>query len=575
MGHEVHLMRRRPSMMGMAALVLAFTLPAWGVTGRASGAGGRVPANAAGRPNVLLVTVDSFRPDHLSAYGYPKPTTPTLDRLARRGVLFRQAINQTSWTSPSLVSILTALYPSTHGVDGRTKSVNPSVITPLKRLREAGYSVPALSYLIALPEFEHLGFEPSEEKELEPWLVKNSGRPFFAWIHLEGPHLPLNPRPPYDRMFTPGGRPLPADVLARLKPFRQNPVITKGEVRVDPADYWAVTALYDGKVRRTDDEIAQILGVLDRLGLSESTLVIISADHGDELLDHGFIGHASTSLAGTLYDEVIRVPLIMVYPPFLPKGRSIAPQVEGIDILPTVLEMLAIPPPPIMQGRSLLPLIRGEGQRPPQRAFSETTTCGRSCPEGTEEGRLQSLRTPTWKLIRIQNPAGERFELYHLTSDPKERRNVAAKNPQTFSRLRAELHQWLASSLVQAEELRALARLSTPQDRPGGSASSGRPRIVRPRDGWQLSHRDESGRVIIEWEGNPNSRYVLEYEVGTGKYHLRGDFTVLGLRKEFGPLKTEVWNLLPLYNPFKVRVRPAPCPTPSCWSQWVTFNVGA
>lgn len=559
----------------LGVLIGLLVLPVGGVTHPGRKERGQSPPKTVERVNVLLITIDSLRPDHLSPYGYPKRTSPTLDRLARRGVLFRNVINQASWTSPSLVSILTSLYPSTHGVDERTKRVDPSVVTPLTRLRAAGYSAPALSYLIALPEFENLGFELTREKDLGQWLINNPGKPFFAWIHLEGPHLPLNPPPPYDRMFTPGGRPLPDDVLARLKPFRENPLIPKADVAVNPADRGAVAALYDGKVRRTDDEIAEILGVVDRLGLTGSTLVIVSADHGDELLDHGFIGHASTSLAGTLFDEVIRVPLIMAYPPLLPKGRVITTQVEGIDIFPTILDLLGILPPPVVQGRSLLPLIRGERKPFSERAFSETTTCGRSCPEGQEESHLQSVRTPAWKLVRTQDSRGELFELYHLASDPNERTDVLSRYPQTFARLRAGLYQWLALNQVKAEELKVLSRLAVRPDLPGGAGSPARPRILKPRPGRPVTYTEEGGRVVVEWEGDPNGRYVLEYEVGTGKYRLRGDFAVLGPRKEFGPLKTEVWNQLPFYNPFRVRIRATRCPNPSCWSEWVTFRIDA
>jgi arylsulfatase A-like enzyme len=569
-------MRRAPAGgIALAACIGLLVQPVGGGSHPAGGARGQAHPKEPARINVLLITVDSLRPDHLSPYGYPKPTSPTLERLARRGVLFRQAINQAAWTSPALVSILTSLYPSAHGVQGRTTGLDPSVVTPLKQLRAAGYAVPALCYLIALPEFEHLGFEPTQERDLERWLAQHGTKPFVAWVHLEGPHLPLNPPPPYDRMFAPGNRPLPEEVLARLKPFREKPVIPKGDVAVEPADRRAVVALYDGKVRRTDEEIARILGGLDRLGLADTTLVIVSADHGEELLDHGFIGHASTSLAGTLFDELIRVPLIMAYPPLLPPGRVITTQVEGIDIFPTILDLLEIASPPVMQGRSLLPLIRQARTRFPQRAFSETTTCGRSCPEGQPEGRLASLRTPAWKLIRTQDPAGERFQLYHLGSDPKERTSVLSKHPRTFARLRAELHQWLALNQVKAEALKALARPAPSPDQPGGAGLAALPRVLTPRDGRQLTFQESGGRVVIEWEGDPNGRYVLAYEVGTGKYHLRGDFAVHGDRKEFGPLKAEVWNLLPLYNPFRVRIRAADCRSPSCWSQWVTFKIEA
>jgi choline-sulfatase len=558
----------------MNALVIALVA---GVLGAARVAGGAEPPTRPGappRPNVLLITVDSFRPDHIGAYGYRRATTPTIDRLARQGVLFRAAFNQAAWTSPPLVSMLTSLYPTAHGIDYRSKSFDPSVATPLRGLREAGYAVPGLCYLIALPEFENLGFEPVEPRTLEAWLKESSARPFFAWIHLEGPHLPLNPPPPYDRMFTPGGQPLPPEVLTRLRPFREQPVIPRTETSVDPRDRDAVHALYDGKVRRTDDEIARILETLERFGLAGSTLVIVTADHGEELLDHGFIGHASTSLAGTLFDELIHVPLVMSYPGVLPRGRTIGTLVEGVDVLPTVLDLLGVAPPTVAQGRSLLPLIRGRAAPRPQRIFAETTTCGRSCPEGHDQGRLQAVRTPTWKLIRTDDARGERFALYHVASDPGERRDVAAGHPRIVSRLRAELARHVVLDQAKADELRAIAALAA-RAAPESSAAPAKPKIVRPRDGGQLTFVEQAGRVVVEWEGRPDGRYVLEYDVGAGRNRMRGDFTVIGPRKAFGPLKADVWNQLVFYNPFRVRIRPARCETATCWSEWVTFKIGS
>jgi choline-sulfatase len=551
-------------------VVMLLALGLVGIAHITNGAAPGPPANVGGKPNVLLITVDSLRPDHIGAYGYRRPTTPRLDDLARRGVLFRAAFNQAAWTSPPLVSMFTALYPSAHGVDYRTKSLDPSVTTPLRRLREAGYAVPGICYLIAIPEFENLGFEPVEERTLDAWLARNPGKPFFAWIHLVGPHLPLSPPPPYDRMFTPGGRPLPPDVRARLKPFLEQPVVPRSSASVDPRDREAVMALYDANVRRTDDEIGQILATLDRRRLIGSTLVIVTADHGEELLDHGFIGHASTTLAGTLFDELIRVPLMMSYPGVLPQGRTIDTLVEGIDVLPTVLDLLGVPAPSVTQGRSLLPLIRGTARPGPQRVFAETTTCGRSCPEGESQGRLQTIRTPTWKLIRTEDAGGERFALYHIASDRREQRDVAAGHPEIVTRLRGELARQMALNQVKAEELRAIAALAT-RPAPGPAPAAATPRLLRPRDGRQLTFIEEGGRVVVEWEGQPDARYILAYEVGRGRYLMRGEFTAIGPRKEFGPLTPHVWNQLVFYNPFRVRIRPARCDQPTCWSEWITF----
>ncbi|MBI4610220.1 MAG: sulfatase [Candidatus Rokubacteria bacterium] len=516
------------------------------------------------RPNVLLITIDSLRPDHLSAYGYPKPTSPTLERLARSGVRFTQVINQASWTSAALVSTLTSVYPTAHGVHDHRARLAPGTETPLVRLRRAGYAVPGLSYLIALPEFEHLGFEPVTDRDPERWLEANARRPFFLWLHYEGPHLPYNPPPPYDRMFAPGGEPFPAALLKRVQPFLGQPIVQKGEVALRPEDRRVLSALYDGKIRRTDEEVGRLLGVIERLGLGDKTVVVVSADHGEELLDHGFVGHASTSLAGTLYDEVIRVPLIMTGPG-LPRGRVVTTQVEGIDVLPTILDVLGVDRPSSFQGRSLLPLIRGQSRAFAERAFSETTVCGRSCPEGREQPRLQALRRPPWKFIQRREPSGQvQEELYYLPSDPREQRDVARRHPEVVARLRGELTRWAAVNLAKAVELQAPPEAT-------GHAATEPPTIVRPRG--RVAFGQSGGRIVIEWVGSTDGRYVLEYEVGQGKYRLKGSFPVAGRSKEFGPLNSSVWNLLPLYNPFRFRLRPEGCQGQGCWTEWVSFMV--
>jgi arylsulfatase A-like enzyme len=531
------------------------------------------PLLAADQPsiNVVLITIDSLRPDHLSAYGHGRPTTPTLDRLARRGTRFTQVINQASWTSSSLVSVLTSLYPSTHGVDGRGKTVGAGVITPLKRLRETGYQVPSLSYLTALPEFDYLGFEAvaADEREVGRWLDRYGHRPFFIWLHLEGPHLPYNPPSPYDRMFTQTGSPIPQVVRERLKPFLGDPVIPKGEVTLSRADLDALVALYDGKIRKTDDEVQGLLDLLERRRLLTRTIVVVTADHGDELFDHGWVGHASTSLSGTLYDELIRVPLIMAGPG-IPRGRVVQTQVEGVDLMPTLLDLLKVSHPPSLQGGSLLPLLRGRSGRS-SAAFAETTVCGRSCPEAQAQDRLQAIRRPPWKLIRrLKTTGAEQVELFHLASDRHEQRNVAAGHPGIVSRLVAELNQWVAKRYLQGEELRGLSQLAVRENHRGGAEA---PRVLRPQDGRRLTFAQEGGRVVLEWEGASDEAYLLEYDLGSGKFHTNGSFLVQGTQKEFGPLKPEVWELLTRYNPFRFRLRSAHCKEANCWTPWVAFQV--
>lgn len=551
-----------------ALAVVLVTVALTGCAPRQVGVG--PPEPRATRPNVLLITIDSLRPDHLEAYGYPRATGPTLAALARQGVRFAQVINQASWTSAALVSVLTGLYPSAHGADGRDRTPPSGIRTPLHAFREAGYRVPALSYLTDLPEFQHLGFEPVADRDLERWLTAHRAEPFFVWVHLEGPHLPLNPQPPYDRMFAPDAGPWPAERLERLKPFLTMSVIPRGSVDLRSGDLPILRALYDGKIRQTDDEVEAILNLLDRLGLRGRTLVVVTADHGEELGERGFVGHASTLLEGTLHDELIRVPLILSYPAGLPTGLVVTTQVEGIDLMPTLLELLKIRPPAGLQGRSWLPLIHGRPQGFREEAFAETSVCGRQCPEGRPPAVLQTLRVPPWKLIRRMAPGGEEdVALYDLERDPQERHDVGALYPGMVEELSARLLQKLGEARAKGESLRLVV---ASRAEAGATEALPAPQILRPHDGARLGFAETGGRVILEWDGNPAGQYVIEYEVGQGAYYLRGTLPVQGPRKEFGPLPPRVWALLPQYNPFRVRVRAERCQEARCWSPWVRFG---
>ena len=536
------------------------------------------PSGQAPGANVLLLSIDSLRPDHLGSYGYSRQTSPNLDRLAREGVRFFQAFNQTSWTSPALVSVLTSLYPETHGADRRDHSTPPSLQTPMKALDQRwGYAVPALCYLIAIPEFSNLGFVPLEEKiegqNLFRWLEHNRYKRFFVWHHLRGPHLPYNPPPRFAQMFLPEETNLGEEESADVAVIQKATVIPRHKQTFRQTSHATIAALYDGKVRQTDEEVGAILAKLEELELLDKTLIVVTADHGEELFDHGFVGHASTSLAGTLYDEVIRVPLIMRLPGVLPAGKVVEQQVEGIDVMPTIFDLLGLPPPPAVQGTSLLSLIQDWSRGRREYAFSETLPCGRQCTGEEPKEKLQAVRTPQWKLIVSPDPRGQRYELYNLQDDPHETTNVFSHEPQLAHRLRRKLEQWQVLSRLKRQELVGQPILAGLQDAAGEADSATPPVVVQPQADEALTYDQEEGKVRLAWAGKPAVRYEVQYDVGVDEYHLEGALTVIGPRKEFGPLERSVWDLLPLYNPFRFRVRDTRCQQDSCWSAWMRFQI--
>jgi arylsulfatase A-like enzyme len=247
----------------------------------------------------------------------------------------------------------------------------------------------------------------------------------------------------------------PSGVASRLEAGGQDPLPdsqadaahkrTAGTVDFVPElDRPAVNALYDGEVRVFDDLLGRWVRRLEELGLLDDTLIVVLADHGEELLERGHVGHCSCNLKGTLYDECIRIPLILRLPGKLPAGRVVRRQVSQIDVMPTVLELAGLPIPQFVEGISLLPLILGQTERFRQEAFAETTPAGWQSLPG-DDREIWCVRTERWKLILNTDAAGRarRFELYDLAADPGETRNLYAPGHPAARRLGGDLQAYI------------------------------------------------------------------------------------------------------------------------------------
>jgi len=524
------------------------------------------------RPNVLLITVDTFRPDHLGSYGYERATSPALDALAADGALFRNTISSSSWTTPGLLSALTALWAPSHGVDVRGKSLRPGTATMASLLREGGYAAPDILYLSSIPNMQNLGLTPSfadrnrylpnGDAVLFRALEAYADSTFFLYYHYRNLHLPYDPTPPYDRMFTPKGYDRSGFAQDRIATVRSNVTIPEGSVRFTEQDSAWIRGLYDGQVREMDDTFfGPLTAHLKRLRLYEKTLVIVTADHGEELLEHGFIGHPSTSFKGNVYDEAVRIPLMMVGPG-IPAGRIVDAQVRNVDILPTVLDLLDLPIPGHLHGRSLVPRIAGEATRP-DTAFVETTPGGYQATQEMLKTRLRAVRTQRWKLIHTSGPGDEVFELYDLEADPEERRDVWEEYPDVAASLKRALHRWVLMSTPAAIEVDAGPIVEM----------KGRVEVLFPGDGDTLRYADVGQSVAPRWTGPEDGSFLVKYEVGVGDYHLTGQMPVLGSSQRYGPYTEELWNMLALYNPFTFRI--VAQGQPETASDRVTFIVGA
>ncbi len=330
--------------------------------------------------NLLLVSIDTLRADHLSAYGYGRDTSPTIDRLAQHGVRFDNAISASHWTAPSHTTLLTGLHPREHGVVDypNPKALGDEALTLAEQLGQSGYQT--AGFVGGIYVSEHLGLSqgfdhwqegrPRAEGTFPPagdWLVaRESDAPFFAFLHTYEVHEPYDPPEPWDGMYV-GDRPSFGKEILRKRladSFFDNRLPNPDELAVQ-------VGLYDGGIRYTDHMLGKLMARLDTHQISAHTLVVITSDHGEEFLEHGGMGH------GRLFAEHIRVPLVLQHPALRVWGLDTVTEVTGgVDVFPTLAELLSVPLPDGLSGRSSVPALLGERCDADSRAWSSAQQSG-------------------------------------------------------------------------------------------------------------------------------------------------------------------------------------------------------
>lgn len=424
---------------------------------------------------VILVVGDTLRRDHLNLYGYSRETAPHLTELAESGALFLDDQSQASWTKVSVSSILTSLYPRTHGIVDLPDRMPAEATTVAEAFRNAGFatwassSVPFSGQLTNL----HQGVEVLHERSsipeegsktarpfvdrLIPWLKRNQDVPFFAFLHIFDPHSPFEPRRPYSELWNdPAGRKDFETALEKATkqiklPFmRGMGLATREELEASGVDIDAFVkweqGWYDGSIRGMDDEIARLREFLAGSGLLEDTVLVFMSDHGEEFLDHGRHWHGNT-----IYGEMTNVPLMISWPAGIKGGQRITQTVQSIDVVPTLLELAGIPIPDRAQGRSLVPLLQPDSspqvvaalsERP---VFSERLTIPSEDAGNPDSVDSYAIVWKGWKLIHnVKRPEGfPEIELFNHRKDPWTRENVAEQHPDVVAELKARLEQWM------------------------------------------------------------------------------------------------------------------------------------
>lgn len=475
--------------------------------------------NQGDQVNVLLITLDTTRADRFSSYGYPEPTTPNLDALASEGSLFESAFSTAPITLPSHTSIMTGTYPMFHGTrDNSTYVVREDVTTMAEVLAEKGYDTGAVVGAFVLDSQFNLdqGFaqydddldEMWSKDELEDrakdafgfaerkanlvtaaalrWLRQPRSKPFFLWLHYFDPHQPVNPPEPHHSRFT------------------------------EP---------YCGELAFADEQIGHVFNELKKQGVYDKTLIVVTADHGEGLLDHGEPTHSLL-----IFDSTIRVPLI-VRMPGAPEGQRFHRLTSTVDIMPTVMDLVGLETPTDVQGRSFAELVNGAPDPPPndRPIYMETMVPALDCGWGS----LRGIRTAEWKLIHGPIP-----RLYRVSEDPSEIYDLASQRPEEVERwtreLQGRIDLWAADEAAQAvnapdaETLQKLASL-------GYIGSGGTDRV---------------SENLADVEGKPDpyeNRWLFEM-ISSATEDLRTGQELAGMRKLQMVLQNDPNNPMALLN---------------------------
>ena len=389
-------------------------------------------------PLAIVYLVDTLRADHTTPYGYTRDTTPELAKFAKDAVVFETAISSSSWTKPSVASIFTSQLPGRHRAVQLRDPLDTGHLTLAEMLKEKGYvtgAVIANSVIYATGTHFEQGFDyyvgmhgagdkttkaveagPLIDSALQ-WIDSRAGLPGFLYVHTMDPHVPYTPPAPFDRKYEPHPSPHYAadDPRTGYK---------------EPIDRDRLIAQYDGEIAYGDREFGRLMAELKARGLYDDALIVFTADHGEEFLDHGMWTHGKS-----VHDELVRVPLIVKFPRQREAGRRIQRQVRTLDILPTVLESQGLPVPgEVILGRPLQAVLREDA--PEREAISEISHRGYVA---------YGMRTAKDKYIRRFSPQ-EDEQYFDLVADPKEQTSRLEQAIDRSRNLKANLEVAMAES---------------------------------------------------------------------------------------------------------------------------------
>lgn len=408
-------------------------------------------------PSVILVVIDTLRRDHLSLHGYAKKTTPGLEGLAREASVFERCLATSSWTKPSTVSLLTGLYPPSHGIHRLLRAPQQYVFLA-ERLRENGYATaafsgnPHVSPTFGMSQgFDHFAHQNSNERvqdypdaveildDARGWLETSPQEPFFLYLHLMNVHGPYRAPPEYRARFLEEPH---TEFTFRNETWIE--IVRRGRLeeraKVTDAHLNDLRARYDGAIAYTDEVLMSFLEELRSSGVLDRSLLVVTSDHGEELFEHGGFGHRRT-----LYGELLEVPLLIRDPDGRGSGRRIEQPVSLVDVPATILDRLGLleagPDGGFGDGRSLVPLLSDAVEAPTPRLLLAQL-------DEKSAGSALLIQKWPYRLLQIENDYrgnDDAVELYDVENDPREQTDLAPRSQRRVSRLTALAREFRAA----------------------------------------------------------------------------------------------------------------------------------
>jgi arylsulfatase A-like enzyme len=419
-------------------------------------------------PNVVFIVIDALRQDHLGCYGYHRDTSPNIDELARRGVIFNHAYSSSPWTKPSVASFFTSLHPNNHRTLSHDNMLPEQPLTLAEVLKNQGYGtyfLTAGNYNIDKKYNFHQGFDYFFNDRIDAahltgdflsLLPKLRNKRFFAYIHYMDPHLPYN-KNKYNEWFMKNKPAKPRLEPGKISHKTVKKLAVSHQLSTGDKDY--LESLYDGQIKFVDENIKRIIAAFKNNNMLDNTLVVITSDHGEEFWDHHNFEHGHT-----MYNELLRVPLVIVGNKLKP--LAVDTPVRLIDLLPTVIDILNVAPLHYnFKGASFLNLLEGKMRAPGIPIFAMGTLYG--------DEKYCLIKDNNKIIINTGNRKGKgnligpgnksKLEFYDMTKDPLETENLANTQPENAGRLKSLLDKFIGDQAVYKSKKRTMDKKTKEQ----------------------------------------------------------------------------------------------------------------